>query len=108
MLMNYHIGRLVLSSLCVGDFGEAGFRWCLLLEKMSTSSTQSYDTSDGLLAYKFSKIFFHIACRHLCCAKFTDYGKLWVYKRGSTVVKVLCYKSEGCWFDPSWRQWIFH
>jgi len=28
--------------------------------------------------------------------------------RGSTVVKVLCYKSEGRWFDPSWRQWIFH
>ena len=26
--------------------------------------------------------------------------------RGSTVVKVLCYKSEGHWFDPSW--WIFH
>jgi len=28
--------------------------------------------------------------------------------RGSTVVKVLCYKSEGRWFDPSWFQWIFH
>ena len=28
--------------------------------------------------------------------------------RGSTVVEVLCYKSEGRWFDPSWRQWIFH
>jgi len=28
--------------------------------------------------------------------------------RGSTVVKVLCYKSEGRWFDPSWYQWIFH
>jgi len=27
---------------------------------------------------------------------------------GSTVVKVLCYKSEGSWFDPSWCQWIFH
>ena len=26
--MNYHIGRLVLSSLCVGAFGAAGFRWC--------------------------------------------------------------------------------
>ena len=25
---------------------------------------------------------------------------------GSTVVKVLCYKSEGRWFDPSWCQWI--
>jgi len=28
--------------------------------------------------------------------------------RGSTVVKMLCYKSEGRWFDPSWCQWIFH
>ena len=27
--------------------------------------------------------------------------------RGSTVVKVLCYKPEGRWFDPSWCQWIF-
>ena len=28
--------------------------------------------------------------------------------RGSTVVKVLCYKSEDRWFDPSWCQWIPH
>jgi len=28
--------------------------------------------------------------------------------RGSTVVKMLCYKFEGRWFDPSWCQWIFH
>ena len=28
--------------------------------------------------------------------------------RGGTVVKVLCYKSEGRWFDSSWCQWIFH
>jgi len=27
--------------------------------------------------------------------------------RGSTVVKVLCYKSEGRWFNPSWCKWIF-
>jgi len=26
----------------------------------------------------------------------------------STVVKVLCYKPEGRWFDPSWCQWIFY
>ena len=26
---------------------------------------------------------------------------------GSTVVKALCYTSEGRWFDPSWCQWIF-
>ena len=24
------------------------------------------------------------------------------------MVKVLCYKSEGRWFDPRWCQWIFH
>jgi len=28
--------------------------------------------------------------------------------RGSTVVKVLCYKSESRWFDPSWCQWILN
>ena len=28
--------------------------------------------------------------------------------RVSTVVEVLCYKSEGHWFDPSVCQWIFH
>ena len=28
--------------------------------------------------------------------------------RGGTVVNVLCYKSEGRWFDPSWCHWIFH
>ena len=27
--------------------------------------------------------------------------------RGSTVIKVLCYKSVGRWFDPSWCHWIF-
>ena len=27
--------------------------------------------------------------------------------RGSTVVKVLWYKSEGQWFDPSWCHWKF-
>ena len=27
---------------------------------------------------------------------------------GGTVVKMLCYKSEGRWFDPSWCHWIFH
>ena len=35
-------------------------------------------------------------------------GSRFLQNRGSTVVKVLCYKSEGRWFDPSRRQWIFH
>ena len=28
VLMNYHVGRLVLSSLCVGDFAAADIWWC--------------------------------------------------------------------------------
>ena len=31
----------------------------------------------------------------------------WTEDRGGTVVKVLCYKSEGRWFDPSWCNWNF-
>jgi len=27
--------------------------------------------------------------------------------RSGTVVKVLCYKSEGRWFDPNWCHWNF-
>jgi len=27
--------------------------------------------------------------------------------RGSTVVNVLCYKSEGRWFDSRWCHWNF-
>ena len=40
----------------------------------------------------------------------TDFIQLPWFTRdcGSTVVKVLCYKSEGRWFGPSWCQWIFH
>ena len=39
------------------------------------------------------------------------YGSLGVKRlrsgRGSTVVKVLRYKSEGRWFGPSWCHWNF-
>jgi len=40
----------------------------------------------------------------------SDLAQIVIHKgvRGGTVVKVLCYKSEGRWLDPSWCQWIFH
>jgi len=50
-----------------------------------------------LLLYAF------MACFVLC--RSTD---LFGGDSGSTVVKVLCYNSEGRWFDPSWCRWIFH
>ena len=36
MLMNDHIGRLVLSSLCVGAFGAAGF-WVVFVLQAEAS-----------------------------------------------------------------------
>jgi hypothetical protein len=41
-------------------------------------------------------------------ASFSYSYKLTAGDRSSTVVKVLCYKSEGRLFDPCWCQWIFH
>jgi len=37
-----------------------------------------------------------------------SYGTLYLGDRGSSVVKVLCCKSEGRWFDPSCCHCIFH
>jgi len=45
---------------------------------------------------------FLISCRIFLCS-LTLSGD-----RGSSVVKVLCYKSEGRLFDPNWCQCIFH
>ena len=46
---------------------------------------------------------FNVGFEHLKLQYITDSYP----DRGSTVVKVLCYKSEGCWFDPSWCYWNF-
>ena len=37
--MNYHIGRLVLSSLCVGAFVAAGIWWCSFCRLQPTKRT---------------------------------------------------------------------
>ena len=85
-----------------------------------------------LMLRKFNFIYWlsrHVCCYPVCCnsntwaptvAVHTQTGHLTVsirrlldntastVYRGSTVVKLLCYKSEGHWFDPSCCQWIFH
>ena len=42
-----------------------------------------------------------------CVYRFRGRGFKSIGDCGSTVVKVLWYKSEGSWFDHSWCQWIF-
>ena len=51
----------------------------------------SYNSNPHLWAF--------VACYRV---KFTFTFYLYGGDRGSTVDKVLCYKSEGRWFDPSW------
>ena len=53
-------------------------------------------------------------CLHVSCKRerynisiFIPYIKGVPGDRGGTVVKVLRYKSEGRWFDPSWCHWNF-
>ena len=38
---------------------------------------------------------------------YNNKGNARMGNRGGTVVKVLCYKSEGRWFDSSWCHWNF-
>jgi len=50
---------------------------------------------------------FHVkAAKRILVLRFEVFS-LVVVNRGSTVVKVLCYKSEGRWFDSRWCQWNF-
>jgi len=51
-------------------------------------------------------LFVIVAVMVLKITKFTVFMSVYycIEDHGSTVVKVLCYKSEGCWFDPSWCQ----
>jgi len=44
----------------------------------------------------------------LCSYKsWSSFCMSFIRDRGSTVVKVLCYKLEDRWFDPSWCHWNF-
>ena len=45
MLMNYHIGRLVLSSLCVGAFAAADIWWCSFCRLKHFSARYGLDGS---------------------------------------------------------------
>ena len=44
MLMNYHICRLVLSSLCVGAFVAVGIWWCSFCRTREQNRTENKTT----------------------------------------------------------------
>jgi len=45
--------------------------------------------------------------RYVCICVYVCIYIMYACDNGGTVVKVLCYKSEGRWFDPSWCHWNF-
>jgi len=49
----------------------------------------------------FATVIRHFYIR-ICYSIYKEFGD-----RGGTVVKLLCYTSEGRWFDPSWCHWNF-
>ena len=52
MLLNYHVGRLVLSSLCVGDLVRlvlSGARFAEQDDRCGNSTTQSQAPDDGYI-----------------------------------------------------------
>jgi len=59
----------------------------------------------------FKNLIKYTSCIFFCTVQCsTGWSKiLWapVSARGSTVVKVLCYKSEGRWFDSRWCHWNY-
>ena len=68
------------------------------------------------IRHKYSRatiILFHLYGRFSACNKHSSILFCFILyipisgDRRSTVVKVLCYKSEGLWFDPSWCYWNF-
>ena len=68
-------------------------QWCKMWSKIMFQVFHRDFTYDARWAY---------------CNSFKFIITLRTGDRGSAVVKVLWYNSEGRWFDPSWCQWIFH
>ena len=62
MLMNYHIGRLVLSSLCVGAFVAAGIWWCSCCRLKP--ATRNKITSDIKFVFHSSDLKVITFCNH--------------------------------------------
>jgi hypothetical protein len=53
-----------------------------------------------------SNLFF-LTLRYLVPTRKIRSVNIYYGERGGTVVKVLCYKSEGRWFDSRWGRWNF-
>ena len=76
--------------------------YCLLWE--------TFETFKCILNTLFEMKLVCELCKHWALKCYRIYICL-SYKNGdrsSTVVMVLCYKSEGRWFDPNWCHWNFY
>jgi hypothetical protein len=77
---------------------------CSQLPLPSTFLLQAPNNADGTQLNSVPKLQATEANRSIV---FTNVTAVVMRDRGSTVVKVLCYKSEGRWFDSRWCHWNF-
>ena len=94
--------------MCVSDYVET--RRCNHCGSGKALGITNSECVFGALGIERAGCVRHIASCSLCGCTifFFQHFLIKAGDRGSTAVKVLCYKSEGRWFDPSWCQWIFH
>jgi len=79
----------------------------LILFLLSTRSLPSYLFPSGFPT-KRRHVFRFFLIHSACPAQLVLFNWIaLIATRGSSVVKVLFYKSESCWFDPSWCNWNF-
>ena len=69
---------------------------------MVTSSDSSLRHGFATISVPVESVMCRMSLGHVSVSTFLFILLTGQGDRGSTVVKVLCYKSEGRWFDPSW------
>ena len=82
VLMNYHIGRLVLSSLCVGAFVAADIWWCSFCRLKPPKTTRTKSSNTQRTENKTTDVVIHQHSRKL--------------------LKMDILMSETCWAHNKW------
>jgi hypothetical protein len=85
---------------------KTGLKLKYEMQAATAPHKESYmDTQETEVQLNITSIFVkYIASLLTKCFISSDYCDNFA-ERGGTVVKVLCYESEGCWFDSRWCHW---
>jgi len=106
-IFHYEDIRQILLRLIKGEYNWRDIYYAWYLGQMHTKFKKEKKKLTGIQHFETLDMDNRIILKlilTLCSQKFVEIIELY-WDRGSTVVKVLCYKSEGRWFDPRWCHW---